>query len=171
MPPLIYGEVLQNGQAITLESDDAQILHAYQGGDPSTITPTGRALTVDELAARNRQQIEAERAMAVEAERERLAAMELAAKFAHETYYGPGGEGYGTTPGGPDVTYWGEDTPFIAPVVYGALDPLYGEGGALEPVTAWVDPERSVIDEFGGGKENLLLYGALAIGALALLRR
>jgi len=59
----------------------------------------------------------------------------------------------------------------IAEGVYETLDPYYGEGGVFEPVTAWVDPGRSLLGEFGPGKDKLLLYGALAIGALALLKR
>ena len=106
---------------------------------------------------------EAERQRAIDAERERLAAMQLSAKFAHEMYYGIGGEGYGTTPGGPDVTYMPSDAPFVAKVAYQALDPLYGEGGVFEPVTRFVSGETD--------KSNLLLYAALGIGALALLKR
>jgi len=84
-------------------------------------------------------------------QREKLAAMELAAKFAHEQYYQKGGTGYGTTPGGPDVYYFD----------YGQAQPKVYEEGTF----------------FGRdlpglpGKEDLLLYGALAIGALALLKR
>jgi len=61
----------------------------------------------------------------------------------------------------------------VAEGVYQVLDPYYGQGGALEPVTAWVDPERSVVDEFVTAdlKKDLLLYGALAVGVLALLKR
>jgi len=98
-------------------------------------------------------------------QREKLAAMELAAKFAHEEYYRVGGEGYGTTPGGPDVVYF-EDKygSQVAEGVYQVLDPYYGEGGIFEPVTRFVSGEN-------GKDNNLLLYGALAIGALALLKR
>jgi len=84
-------------------------------------------------------------------QREKLAAMELAAKFAHEQYYQKGGTGYGTTPGGPDVYYFD----------YGQAQPTVYEEGTF----------------FGRdlpglpGKEDILLYGALAIGALALLKR
>ena len=84
-------------------------------------------------------------------QREKLAAMELAAKFAHEQYYQKGGTGYGTTPGGPDVYYFD----------YGQAQPTVYEEGTF----------------FGRdlpglpGKDDLLLYGALAIGALALLKR
>jgi len=62
---------------------------------------------------------------------------------------------------------------YVAEGVYTTLNPYYGEGGALEPVTAWVDPSRSVTEEFVTDelKNDLLLYGALAIGALALLKR
>jgi len=87
-------------------------------------------------------------------QREKLAAMELAAKFAHEQYYTVGGEGYGTTPGGPDVYYF--DIPFL----YGDEPPVYEEGTFL----GWEPPSLP-------GKEDILLYGALAIGALALLKR
>jgi len=84
-------------------------------------------------------------------QREKLAAMELAAKFAHEQYYQKGGTGYGTEPGGPDVYYFD----------YGQAEPtVYEEGTIL----GWEPPSLP-------GKEDILLYGALAIGALALLKR
>jgi len=79
---------------------------------------------------------------------EELAIMEATAEEAHEQYYEVGGTGYGTTPGGPDVYYFD----------YGQAQPTTYEQGTF----------------FGAdlpGKDNLLLYGALAIGALALLRR
>ncbi len=56
------------------------------------------------------------------------------------------------------------DAPLVARTVFPILDPYYGEGGIFEPVTDLVTGE-------GGARENLLLYGALAIGALALLKR
>jgi len=84
-------------------------------------------------------------------QREKLAARELAAKFAHEQYYQKGGTGYGTTPGGPDVYYFD----------YGQAEPtVYEEGTFLGRDLPGLP-----------GKDDLLLYGALAIGALALLRR
>jgi len=98
-----------------------------------------------------------------EEERKRLALMLEEAERNRKAYYEPGGTGYGTTPGGPDVTYWREDTPFVAPLIYETLDPIYGEGGILEPVTDFVTGETD--------KSNLLLYAALGIGALALLKR
>ena len=106
---------------------------------------------------------EAQRQRALEAERARLLEMERAAAAAHAKYYAEGGTGYGTTPGGPDITYMPSDAPFVAQAVYPILDPYYGEGGIFEPVTDLVTGETD--------KSNLLLYGALAIGALALLKR
>ena len=79
---------------------------------------------------------------------EKLALMEATAAEAHEQYYEVGGTGYGTTPGGPDVYYFD----------YGQAQPTVYEQGTF----------------FGKdlpGKDDLLLYGALAIGALALLKR
>ena len=82
---------------------------------------------------------------------EKLALMEATAAEAHEAYYEVGGTGYGTTPGGPDVYYFD----------YGQAEPTVYEEGTF----------------FGRdlpglpGKDDLLLYGALAIGALALLKR
>ena len=81
-------------------------------------------------------------------QREKLAVMEATAEEAHEQYYEVGGTGYGTTPGGPDVYYFD----------YGQTQPTVYEKGTF----------------FGAdlpGKDNLLLYGALAIGALALLKK
>jgi len=91
---------------------------------------------------------ERRRERAIQENRERLAAMESAAAAAHETYYEKGGTGYGTTPGGPDVYYFD----------YGQAEPTVYEQGTF----------------FGRdlpGQDDLLLYGALAIGALALLKR
>ena len=99
-----------------------------------------------------------------EAEQARLDAMLAEAERAHQEYYKEGGKGYGTVPGGPDVTYMPSDAPLWAKTTYTALDPFYGEGGPLAPVTDLVTGE-------GSARENLLLYGAIAIGALALLRR
>ena len=106
---------------------------------------------------------EAQRQRAIDAERQRLADMERAARIAGEEFYAEGGAGYGTQPGGPDFVYMPSDAPFAAKVAYQALDPLYGEGGVFEPVTKFVSGETD--------KSNLLLYAALGIGALALLRR
>jgi len=106
---------------------------------------------------------EAQRQRALEAERARLLEMEQAAAAAHAKYYAEGGTGYGTTPGGPDITYMPSDAPLVAQAVYPILDPYYGEGGVFEPVTQFVSGETD--------KSNLLLYAALGIGALALLKR
>jgi len=107
---------------------------------------------------------EANKQRAIDAERARLAVVEAQARQAGEDYYAEGGTGYGTVPGGPDVTYMPGDAPFIAKTLYTGLDPFYGEGGIFEPVTNLVTGE-------GGTRNNLLLYGAIAIGALALLKR
>jgi len=101
---------------------------------------------------------------AEDAERQRLADMERQARQAGEEFYAEGGQGYGTTPGGPDVSYMPSDAPFIAKTLYTGLDPYYGEGGIFEPVTDLVTGE-------GDSRSNLLLYGAIAIGALALLKK
>jgi len=107
---------------------------------------------------------EARRQREIDAERQRLADMERAGRQAGEQFYAEGGQGYGTTPGGPDVSYMPSDAPFIAKAVYTGLGPIYGEGGIFEPVTDLVTGE-------GDARSNLLLYGALAIGALALLKK
>ena len=100
----------------------------------------------------------------IDAERQRLADMERQARQAGEEFYAEGGAGYGTVPGGPDVSYMPSDAPFIAKTLYTGLEPYYGEGGIFEPVTDLVTGE-------GDSRNNLLLYGALAIGALALLKK
>jgi len=82
---------------------------------------------------------------------EKLAAMETTAAEAHEAYYEVGGTGYGTTPGGPDVYYFD----------YGQAQPTVYEEGTFFGRDLPSLP----------GKDDLLLYGALAIGALALLKR
>ena len=118
------------------------------------ISPAEAQQVIDEAnERRQRERAEAE-----------LAKMLAEAERAKKEYYKPGGKGYGTTPGGPDVTYWQVGTPETAKVIYEGFDPIYGEGGVLEPVTDLITGE-------GDSRENLLLYGALAIGALALLRR
>jgi len=85
------------------------------------------------------------------AQREKLAVMEATAERQHEFYYSELGTGYGTTPGGPDVYYFD----------YGQAQPTVYEQGTI---LGWEAPSLP-------GKEDILLYGALAIGALALLKR
>ena len=126
-------------------------LITQQGFGPS---PAESQIIVDE-ASRQRE---------IDAERQRLADMERQARQAGEEFYAEGGTGYGTVPGGPDVSYMPSDAPFIAKALYTGLDPLYGEGGIFEPVTDLVTGE-------GDSRSNLLLYGAIAIGALALLKK
>ena len=129
---------------ITLTAEQVAIM-TQQGFGPS---PTESQDIIDE-AQRQRDIIAA--AEAEQAKREKLAVMEATAERQHEFYYSTLGTGYGTTPGGPDVYYFplGRDDP-----------PVYEEGtffGADLPRLP--------------GKDDLLLYGALAIGALALLKR
>ncbi len=107
---------------------------------------------------------EAARERKMEAERKRLAQVEAAARQANIEAYSEGGIAYGTVPGGPDVSYIPSTAPLPAKILFPALDPFYGEGGVFEPVT-------NVITGEGDTRSNLLLYGALAIGTLALLRR
>jgi hypothetical protein len=105
-------------------------------------------------------QAEIARQKAEDAERARLAEMERQAQIAHEEYYAEGGTGYGTVPGGPDVTYMPSDAPLTAKLTYTALDPFYGEGAPLSGFTDLVKGEE-------GSNERLLL---IALGALALLK-
>jgi len=111
-------------------------------------TPAESQAIIDE-AERQRAIIAA--AEAEMAQREKLAIMEATAERAHEFYYGELGTGYGTTPGGPDVYYFD----------YGQAQPKVYEEGTFLGVDLPGLPE----------KEDILLYGALAIGALALLKR
>lgn len=145
-------------EAIPGQPDHPISLTAEQVG---TLTQQGFGLSPEESLVFEQEQIESRR---IDAERARLAEVERAGRQAGEEFYAEGGAGYGTVPGGPDVTYWQAGTPETAKWIYGGLDPYYGEGGIFEPVTDLVTGE-------GGARGNLLLYGALAIGALALLKK
>jgi len=112
-------------------------------------TPAESQAIIDE---RERQRAIIAAAEAEMAQREKLAIMEATAEEAHEQYYEVGGEGYGTTPGGPDVYYFD----------YGQTQPTVYEQGTFFG--------RDLISGLPG-KDDILLYGALAIGALALLKR
>ncbi len=57
----------------------------------------------------------------------------------------------------------------IAQTAYDVLDPIYGTGGVLEPVTIAVDPTRTIAGEYGIGRNELLLGAGLV--ALLLLRK
>jgi len=116
-----------------------------EGFGPS---PAESQAAIDEA---NRQRAIIAAAEREQSQREKLAVMEATAEEAHEAYYEVGGTGYGTEPGGPDVYYF--QTPW-------GTSPTYEQGtffGADLPGLP--------------GKDDLLLYGALAIGALALLKR
>jgi len=139
---------LLGGQEI-IPGDPAHVLD-ISPIDVATLTQTG---SYDIEAYERVEQQRRESAIDIDrAEKERqLAAMEAAAKLAHEQYYEKGGTGYGTTPGGPDVYYFD----------YGQAEPTVYEEGTFFGKDLPGLP----------GKEDILLYGALAIGALALLKR
>lgn len=57
------------------------------------------------------------------------------------------------------------------------MDPVYGEGGALEPVTVWIDPDRTwkdeyidpTLDEYGNraaAGTALVVIGLLAVASI-----
>jgi len=123
-----------------------QVQAATEGGFGPT--PAESQAIIDE-AQRQRDIIKAAEHEA--SQREKLAVMEATAEEAYAEYYERGGTGYGTTPGGPDVYYFD----------YGQAQPTFYEQGTF---LGWEAPSLP-------GKEDILLYGALAIGALALLRR
>jgi len=150
--------ILTGQETIPGQPDHPVTLTAEQ---VSRQTQQGFGLSPEESIVFQQEQIQSR---AEDAERQRLADMERQARQAGEEYYAEGGTGYGTVPGGPDVTYMPGDAPFIAKTLYTGLDPFYGEGGIFEPVTDFVKGDRT-------GSDKLLLYGAIAIGALALLKK
>jgi len=150
--------ILTGQETIPGQPDHPVTLTAEQ---VSTQTQAGFGLSPEDSLLFQQEQITQR---AEDAERQRLADMERQARQAGEEFYAEGGAGYGTQPGGPDYTYMPGDAPLIARLTYQGLDPYYGEGGIFEPVTDFVTGE-------GDSRQNLLLYGALAIGALALLKK
>ena len=150
--------ILTGQETIPGQPDHPVTLTAEQ---VSTQTQAGFGLSPEDSLLFQQEQITQR---AEDAERQRLADIERQARQAGEEFYAEGGAGYGTVPGGPDVSYMPSDAPFIAKTLYTGLDPYYGEGGIFEPVTDLVTGE-------GDSRNNLLLYGALAIGALALLKK
>jgi len=150
--------ILTGQETIPGQPDHPVTLTAEQ---VSRQTQQGFGLSPEESLLFEQEQIQSR---AEDAERQRLADVERAGREAGEEFYAEGGAGYGTVPGGPDVSYMPGDAPFIPSVLYPLLDPYYGEGGIFEPVTKFVEGDRT-------GSDKLLLYGALAIGALALLKK
>jgi len=137
------------------EYSDVAITHA----DVESFGGTAYVAEQAVLEAQRIARIEAERLAEVEA---RLKKMEYTAEQAHEEYYGEGGVGYGTTPGGPDVVYFADKYGSeVAEGVYQTFQPV-AESQFFQPAY-WEEkiPEKT----------DILLYGALAIGALALLKR
>jgi hypothetical protein len=139
-------ETIPGDPAFPITLTYEQVAEATQAGfGPS---PAESQAIVDE-AQRQRDIIAA--ADAEQVKRAELAIMEATAEEAHEFYYSKYGSGYGTTPGGPDVYYFD----------YGQAQPTTYEKGTFFGADLPGLP----------GKDDLLLYGALAIGALALLKR
>ena len=138
----------------TIPGDPAHVMD-ISPFDVGTMTQEGFGPSPAESQAiideRERQRAIIAAANAEQVKRAELAAMEATAAEAHEEYYEVGGTGYGTTPGGPDVYYFD----------YGQTQPTVYEQGTF---LGWEAPSLP-------GKDDLLLYGALAIGALALLKR
>jgi len=87
-------------------------------------------------------------------QREKLAVMETTAQEAHETYYEVGGTGYGTTPGGPDVVYYGDTVLYESEP--GSLMPLGWEA------PSWPDLSLPEVPD------KYLLAGGLIVAALFL---
>jgi len=142
-------ETIPGDPAFPITLTYEQVTAATQAGFGPT--PAESQAIIDE-AERQRAIIAA--AEAEMAQREKLAVMEATAERAHEFYYSELGTGYGTTPGGPDVYY------FDVPLLYGDEPPVYEQGTFFGKDLPGLP-----------GKDDLLLYGALAIGALALLKR
>ena len=115
-------------------------------------TPSESQAIIDE-AERQRAIIAA--AEAEMQRRQELAQMEAAAQAAHEEYYGVGGAGYGTEPGGPDVVYYGDT------VLYES------EPGSLMPI-GWEAPELKWPELPQLITDRALLAGGLVVAALFL---
>jgi len=61
----------------------------------------------------------------------------------------------------------------IAQTTYDLLDPAFGKGGALEPVTVWIDSDRTIKEEYidptldeYGTELGLVLIGLVAVASI-----
>jgi len=61
----------------------------------------------------------------------------------------------------------------LAQTTYDVLDPAFGEGGMFEPVTVWVDPDRTIKEEYidpaldeYGMELGLALIGLVAVASI-----
>jgi len=121
------------------------------GPDPFGPSPAESAAIVAEAERQRAIIAEAERE---QAQREKLYQMEQEAAAAQTEYYEVGGTGYGTTPGGPDVVYYGETVLYESKP--GSLQPLGF------PELAWPDLSLPEVPD------KYLLAGGLIVAALFL---
>jgi len=61
----------------------------------------------------------------------------------------------------------------IAQTTFDVLDPAFGSGGMFEPVTVWVDPDRTIKEEYidpaleeYGTEMGLVLIGLVAVASI-----
>ena len=177
MPPLIFGEILENGQPIPLDVGDAKLLVAAQGGDPSLYTPTGRMYTADELAAqyeaRQAIELEQQRLRQFEANQQALIDYNLAIAKQQETTFTEdlaqayvdfveGDSGTADFITDPIGTVGGGTVDLITDVV--GTDVITGSIGAVGDVIA------PITEPVGENLGKLILPAAIVGGAYLLLK-
>ena len=139
---------IQSGMGLESVIGGGDVPIDISGPQPFGPSPAESAMLYDLALKERAMALEAEERAATEA---RLAAMEAAAQEAHAEYYEVGGTGYGTTPGGPDVVYYGDT------VLYES------EPGSLAPLgLEWPDLSLPAIPD------KYLLAGGLIVAALFL---
>lgn len=173
MPPLIFGEILENGQPIPLDVGDAKLLVAAQGGDPSLYTPTGRMYTADELAAQHAIELERERLRQFEANQQALIDYNLAIAKQQETTFTEdlaqayvdffeGDSGTADFITDPIGTVGGGTVDIITDVV--GTDVITGSIGAVGDVIA------PITEPVGENLGKIILPAAIVGGAYLLLK-